>query len=84
MLAATTLIALGGIGVSVIAPIDVDLQIEPVNTADDLVIIEDQAGTVTAAAAVTPRVHSDPVMLFVYLGILSLIAIIGTAAYLAF
>jgi hypothetical protein len=70
--------------VSVIAPIDVDLQLEPVHTADDLVIIEDQTDTVTAAVAVTPHVHRDPVMLFVYLGILSLIVIVATAAYLAF
>jgi hypothetical protein len=91
VLEATTLIALGGIGVSVIAPIDVDLQHEPVHTADDLVIIADDlviiadpTDTVTAVVVATPRVQRDPVMLFVYLGILSLLAIVATAAYLAF
>jgi hypothetical protein len=98
VLAATTLIALGGINVSVIAPIDVDLQHEPVHTVDDLVIIEDDlviieddlviiedpTDTVTAAVAATPLVQREPVMFFVYLGMLSLLAIVATAAYLAF
>jgi len=84
VLAVTTQIALGGKSVSVLAPIDVDLQHEPVHAADDLVIIEDSTDTVTAAAVATPRVQRDPVMLFVYLGILSLLAIVATAAYLAF
>jgi hypothetical protein len=84
VLAATTLIALGGISVSVIAPIEVDLQHEPVHTADDLVIIADPTDTVTAAVVATPSVQRDPVMLFVYLGIMSLLAIVATAAYLAF
>jgi hypothetical protein len=105
VLAATTLIALGGVKVSVIAPIDVDLQHEPVHTVDDLVIIEDDlviieddlviieddlviiedpTDTVTAAVAATPLVQREPVMFFVYLGMLSLLAIVATAAYLAF
>ncbi len=65
---------------SVTAPIEVDLQHELLLAADDLVIIEEHA-TVVATA---PVVQRDPVMLFVYLGILSLIAIVATAAYLAF
>lgn len=65
---------------SVTAPIDLDLQHEPVLAVDDLVIIEDPARVVVAM----PIVQRDPVMLFVYLGVLSLIAIIATAAYLAF
>jgi hypothetical protein len=66
--------------VSVTAPIEVDLQHEPLLTVDDLVIVE-QPVTVVAT---TPLVKRDPVMLFVYFGILSLIAIVTTAAYLAF
>jgi len=79
VLAVTTQIALGGKVVSVTAPIEVDLQHELLLAADDLVIIEERA-TVVA----TTLVQRDPVMLFVYLGILSLIAIVATAAYLAF
>lgn len=80
MLAVTTQIALGGKVVSVTAPIEVDLQHELLLAADDLVIIEERATVV----ATTTLVQRDPVMLFVYLGILSLIAIVATAAYLAF
>ena len=65
---------------SVTAPIEVDLQHELLLAADDLVIVE-QPVTVVATKPVAQR---DPVMLFVYLGILSLIAIVATAAYLAF
>jgi hypothetical protein len=74
--------------VSVTAPIDVDLQHEPVLTVDDLVIIEQPAEVVIEQPAevvvATPLVQRDPVMLFVYLGILSLIAIVAIAASLAF
>jgi len=80
VLAVTTQIALGGKVVSVTAPIEVDLQHELLLAADDLVIIEERATVV----ATTTLVQRDPVMLFVYLGILSLIAIVATAAYLAF
>ena len=80
MLAVTTHVALGGKPVSVTAPIEVDLQHELLLAADDLVIVE-QPVTVVATKPVAQR---DPVMLFVYLGILSLIAIVATAAYLAF
>ena len=81
---------------SVTAPIDVDLQHEPVLVVDDLVIIEQPADVIIEQPAdviieqpaevivATPLVRRDPVMLFVYLGILSLIAIVAMAASLAF
>ena len=73
---------------SVTAPIDVDLQHEPVLVVDDLVIIEQPADVIIEQPAevivATPLVQRDPVMLFVYLGILSLIAIVAMAASLAF
>jgi hypothetical protein len=79
---------------AVTAPIESEMQQDTITvesvavgdiTADDIDIISDDAQTngapfTSTADAASPR---DPVMLFVYLGILTLLAIIATSAFLA-
>lgn len=70
---------------TITAPIDVKAPHEGLSAHDDIVIVDD-AVTVAAPSqqyVVDPGTRRDPAMLFVYLGVLSLLAIIVTAAILA-
>ena len=53
--------------------------------SDDIVIISDEAQTDKAsfASTATTQPPRDPAMIFVYLGMLTLLAIIATSAFLA-
>lgn len=83
MLAANTQIRPRRYPVTLIAPIEIEAEGGELRVADDITVVHD-----------TPLLHGgesrhddasgrDPVMPFVYLGLLTLIAIIATAATLA-
>ncbi len=70
---------------TVTAPIDVKAPHEGLSAHDDIVIVDD-AVPVSAPSQqflVDPGARRDPAMLFVYLGVISLLTIIVSAALLA-
>lgn len=70
---------------TVTAPIDVNAPHEGLSSHDDIVIVDDSVsvGAPSQQFLVDPGTRRDPAMLFVYLGVISLLTIIVTAALLA-
>lgn len=71
---------------TVTAPIDVETQHEGTRAREaafstDIVVVDNPVATQLAPASIAE--HRDPAMILVYLGVLSLVAIVAIAALLA-